>query len=271
MKQTIVLFLIIAVIALVVFYFANRTLAKKYYALQGKYQWTLLYFPLLYVLVDMVLLAAVILLCIIFNAQPLMDDSLAVLFLWSMIALIYLYIAARYIFIDREELKDMLLYWKRGYEKRAKFLLTRICIIGAIAPLLYFLMVVHIASQHGFSSVGYIDTHEAKGLLSDYLIWLAFAIVMTAAVIYFGQKRIDSFGDDINESVVSISSSAPRSQSAPSYGHKINHTHQTQVSRRENSDNSVTENLRELKRLHDEGLISPEEYNKLKTSLLNGI
>lgn len=271
MKQTIVLFLIIAVIALVVFYFANRTLAKKYYALQGKYQWTLLYFPLLYVLVDMMLLAAVILLCILLNAQPLFDDSMAAFFLWSMLALIYLYIAARYIFIDREELKDMLLYWKRGYEKRAKFLLTRICVIGAIAPLLYFQMTIHFASQHGFSSAGYIDTHETRELLSIYLIWLAFAIVMTAAVIYFGYKRIDSFGDDVNESVVSMSHSVSRSQSTPSYVHKNNLTHQTPVSRSESSDNSITENLQELKQLHDEGLISPEEYNKLKTSLLNGI
>lgn len=269
--KTFILFLIIAVMTLFVFFFANRTLTNRYYALRGKYQWSLLYFPLLYVLVDMMLLAAVIWMCIAFNVQPLMDQSMSMLFLWSMIALIYLYIVVRYIFTDREELKDMLLYWKDGYERRAKILLTRICVVGAIAPLLYFLTIIHIASQHGLSSVGYIDTHEARELLSDYLIWVAFATVMTAAVIYFGCKRIDSFGEDVNETVVSVSNSVSRSQSAPTYGHKTVHTPQKPVTRRENSDNSVAENLRELRQLHEDGLISSEEYNQLKTSLLNGI
>lgn len=259
-----IIVLIVLLVDFVIFKVQNSKFIKVYPEYEGSYLWSLLFFPIVYLINIILLEVAVIFTGIIFTfmSYDLEPNSPQILFrILRNWAFIFFFLCGGGIYLiikSRKRLNKILFNWDndKNNENEALKKMSIIVGIGITLPFLYFMTIYLSVSNNEwlwwYLSAIFGDEPMENAAFSALIIFIL-NIAVGYAIWYFSKKKLNSLSEILG---VSYKSTNFQTFSAKPYT--------------DNPDNSrdTIKDLRDLKQLFDEGVLTEEEFNELKKGVL---
>ena len=245
--QPVYIITIIALVgALARFFFENHKFVKHHPEYKGKYLWSLLYFPGVYLIVLMLEFLVILMYAVMYMSMGIWGSLFQNLFIWLVIMGGIVAWSMQRVYRTRSNLREMLMEWQPGNEKSALRNVESIISIGTLVPFLGMFLLSMAARQE--TMAGYAFDNELGRLQPQILLLFLGATVCGVVIWLFARHKINTLKSEIAVRVFNMS--------APTYQKP------TEQKR------SGAEKLKEAKALFDDGILSEDEFSRLKKEIL---
>lgn len=245
--QPVYIIIIIALVgALARFFFENHKFVKHHPEYKGKYLWSLLFFPGVYLVVLMFEFLVILGYFIIYMNMGIWGSLYQNLFICLVIMGCIVFWGMQRVYRTRGDLKEMLMNWEPGDEKSALRKVGSIISIGTVLPFLGLFLLSWAFSQVGMG--GYkMDNDLGDEQLQILLMFLG-ANVCGTVIWLFARHKINTLKSEI--AVRLFNMSAPTNQKPAE------------------QKRSGADKLKEAKELLDDGILSEDEFSRIKKEIL---
>ena len=259
-----IIYLLIALVDFGFFWKLNSKFTQTYHQYTGKYLWTLLFFPLFY-FVNLIFfeLAALFasfsfsVLAVQKGTDPTLMSLCNIIRNWSIVFFFLFGAGIYFVYKSRVGLNKILFNWGNNKENEALKLISIILGIGIILPSLYFISIyVNISNNQWLW--WYLNANFGEGILagaaSSGFIGLFINAAIGCLIWYLAKKKLSTLSENLG--IREESHIEETFIKAP-------------ISEQNDSSRSSINELKDLKQLFDDGVLSEEEFIRMKKEILN--
>ena len=223
------------------FFIENKKLIRKFPSYQGKYLWTILFFPISYTLGTTIVAIS----GLAYNLTNLIYEGV-ITYSW-LITIIAIGLSG-YLYRQTIKLQTIIFEWKSEYYNKAKNIISIIISGGFLSTILYNILngLLIYSKFHWWYSEAFMEE-----IITPQVIGIFFYVFVFALIYFLSLKRLKNLSKE--------------------FGHIDNYTQKNNSSSQDDfiSSSEGIKNLKELKQLLEDEIISTDEFNEMKRGILS--